>query len=152
MRYTAFDIAAGYRTEIVDLNYSAAPPHLIDAFDVVLNFGTTEHLLNQYNAFKVMHDCTRVGGFIVHSLPGVGYSNHGYFTYTPRCFFDLAGHNEYEIVRFWFEGPHGSNDLFARCANTSPTFRRSGAHSRIETRLKPDVKSRTSICRTWGSS
>ncbi len=113
MRYSAIDIADGYRTEIVDLNHSAAPPAFVGAFDLVLNFGTTEHLLNQYNAFKVMHDCTRVGGVIVNSLPGVGYSNHGYFTYTPRCFFDLAGYNEYEIVRFWFEGPGGANDLFA---------------------------------------
>jgi hypothetical protein len=113
MRYAAIDIAAGYRTTFVDLNHSAAPAPFVDAFDLVLNFGTTEHLLNQYNAFKVMHECTRVGGFIVHSLPGVGYSNHGYFTYTPRCFFDLAGYNAYELVRFEFEGPAGTNDLFA---------------------------------------
>jgi hypothetical protein len=122
MRYAAIDIADGYRTEIVDLNHSAAPPLFVDAFDLVLNFGTTEHLLNQYNAFKVMHDCTRVGGFIVHSLPGVGYFNHGYFTYTPRCFFDLAGYNQYELVRFWFDGPAGSNDLFAPVRDYQPYF------------------------------
>ena len=111
--YAAIDIADGYRTTILDLNHSPAPRQFIGAFDLVLNFGTTEHLLNQYNAFKVMHDATKVGGYIVNSLPGTGYSNHGYFTYTPRCFFDLAGYNEYELVRFWFEGPDGSNDLFA---------------------------------------
>jgi hypothetical protein len=27
--------------------------------------------------------------------------------------FDFAGYNEYEVVGFWFEGPAGSNDLFA---------------------------------------
>ncbi len=113
MKYAAIDIADGYRTTIVDLNHSSAPPNFVGAFDLVLNFGTTEHLLNQYNAFRVMHDSTKVGGYIVNSLPGVGYTNHGYFTYTPRCFFDLAGYNEYEVVGFWFEGPDGSNDLFA---------------------------------------
>jgi len=97
MKYAAIDIADGYRTTILDLNHANAPPDLLDACDLVLNFGTTEHLLNQYNAFKVMHDSTKVGGFIVNSLPCVGYSNHGYFTYTPRCFFDLAGYNEYEV-------------------------------------------------------
>jgi hypothetical protein len=111
--YNAIDIADGYRTTIVDLNHDAAPPEFAGRFDLVLNFGTTEHLLNQYNAFKVMHDSTKVGGYIVNSLPCVGYSNHGYFTYTPRCMFDLAGYNEYEVVGFWFEGPGGSNDLFA---------------------------------------
>lgn len=113
IEYAAIDIADGYRTTILDLNHAPAPPHFVGAFDLVLNFGTTEHLLNQYNAFRVMHDSTKVGGHIVNSLPGVGYSNHGYLTYTPRCFFDLAGYNEYEVVGFWFEGPDGSNDLYA---------------------------------------
>lgn len=113
IKYDAIDIADGYRTTILDLNHSPAPPKFVGAFDLVLNFGTTEHLLNQYNAFKVIHDATKVGGYIVHSLPGTGYSNHGYFTYTPRCFFDIAGYNEYEVVSFWFEGPSGKNDLYA---------------------------------------
>ncbi len=111
--YNAIDIADGYRTTILDLNHDAAPPEFAGRFDLVLNFGTTEHLLNQYNAFKVMHDSTKVGGYIVNSLPCVGYSNHGYFTYTPRCMFDLAGYNEYEVVDFSFEGPGGGNDLYA---------------------------------------
>ena len=111
--YHAIDIADGYGTTILDLNHEPAPQKFIGAFDLVVNFGTTEHLLNQYNAFKVIHDATKVGGYIVHSLPCVGYSNHGYLTYTPRCMFDLAGYNEYEVISFWFEGPTGSNDLFA---------------------------------------
>lgn len=113
IRYHAIDIADGYGTTILDLNHEPAPTHFVGVFDLVLNFGTTEHLLNQYNAFKVIHDSTKVGGYIVHSLPCVGYSNHGYFTYTPRCMFDLAGYNEYELVGFWFEGPGGGNDLYA---------------------------------------
>jgi hypothetical protein len=112
-RYNAIDIADGYRTTIVDLNHDSAPKPFINAFDLVLNFGTTEHLLNQYNAFKVIHDATKIGGYIVHSLPCVGYSNHGYFTYTPRCMFDVAGYNEYEVVAFWFEGPGDNNDIFS---------------------------------------
>ena len=113
IRYNAIDIADGYRTTIVDLNHEPAPRQFVGTFDLVLNFGTTEHLLNQYNAFKFMHDSTKVGGYIVNSLPCVGYSNHGYFTYTPRCLFDLAGYNEYEVVGFWFEGPGNANDLYA---------------------------------------
>ena len=111
--YHAIDIADGYGTTILDLNHEPAPDNFISKFDLVVNFGTTEHLLNQYNAFKVIHDSTKVGGYIVHSLPCVGFSNHGYFTYTPRCMFDLAGYNEYEVVSFWFDGPAGANDLFA---------------------------------------
>lgn len=112
MRYDAIDIADGYKTTLLDLNHQDAPKNFINAFDVTINSGTTEHILNQYNAFKVIHDSTRVGGYIVHAVPCSGYSNHGYVTYTSRCFFDLAGYNGYEVVDFAFESPGGANDLY----------------------------------------
>lgn len=111
--YNAIDIADGYRTTIVDLNHQAVPDDFVSKFDLVLNFGTTEHLLNQYNAFRFIHNSVKVGGYIVHSLPCVGYSNHGYLTYTPRCFFDLAGFNQYEVTDFWFDACDSDNDLYA---------------------------------------
>src|SRR3990172_13378955 len=109
MEYLAFDIAYGYRTTILDLNCAVLPASLQKRFDLVLNFGTTEHILNQLNCFKVIHDATKVGGYIYHSLPAVGYVNHGYITYTGRCFFDVAGFNEYELVACWFDGPSGGD-------------------------------------------
>ena len=116
-KYDAIDIADGYKTTILDLNHESAPTDFVGAYDLVLNFGTTEHLLNQYNAFKVIHDATKVGGYIVNQLPSVGFSDHGYFTYTPRCMFDMAGYNNYEVAGFWFEGPAGENDLYAPLKN-----------------------------------
>ena len=107
MQYVSFDIAAGHRTTVLDLNQAALPDALRGEFDLVLNFGTTEHILNQLNCFKVIHDATKVGGYIFHSLPAVGYVDHGYITYTGRCFFDVAGFNEYELVACWFDGPSG---------------------------------------------
>ncbi len=112
MVYSAFDIADGYRTTILDLNHARLPGNLRGYFDLVLNFGTTEHILNQFNCFKVMHDATKLGGHIFHSLPALGYVDHGYITYTGRCLFDIAGYNEYEVVEFWFEGPAGRNNLY----------------------------------------
>ena len=122
MEYLAFDIADGYRTQILDLNHATLPKNLQGHFDLVLNFGTTEHILNQYNCFKVIHDATKLGGYIHHSLPGTGYGDHGYITYTCRCFFDIAGYNEYEIVDFWFEGPGGRNDLLQGLRSYSGYF------------------------------
>lgn len=105
LRYLSIDIADGYRTQIIDLNRQSLPAELAGTFDLVLNFGTTEHVLNQYNSFKVIHEATRAGGYIFHSLPSVGFVDHGYVTYTGRFFFDLAGYNDYEVVAFRFEGP-----------------------------------------------
>lgn len=112
MEYFSFDIASGYKTLILDLNRASLPANLNKKFDLVLNFGTTEHILNQFNCFEVMHDATKIGGYIYHSLPTIGYVDHGYITYTGRCFFDIAGYNGYEIVDFWFEGPAGDNNLY----------------------------------------
>jgi SAM-dependent methyltransferase len=113
MEYVSIDIADGYRTVILDLNRSELPPEFRGKFDLVLNFGTTEHVLNQFNCFKVIHDATKLGGHIYHALPAVGYVDHGYITYTAKCFFDVAGYNEYEIVDLWFEASSARNDLYA---------------------------------------
>ena len=122
MRYDSLDIAAGYRTTIVDLNRAALPGSLRTKFDLVLNFGTTEHILNQLNCFKVIHDAAKVGGYIYHSVPAVGYVDHGYITYTGRCFFDVAGYNEYELVACWFDGPAGGNCIFDSLQSYSGYF------------------------------
>lgn len=111
--YVSFDIADGFRTTILDLNHAPLPVKWHKAFNLVLNFGTTEHILNQYNCFKVIHDATRTGGFIHHSLPAIGYVDHGYLTYTGRCFFDLAGYNEYELVACWFDGPGAQSSILS---------------------------------------
>ncbi len=122
IQYDAIDIADGYKTTILDLNHQSAPQHFIGRYDLVVNCGTTEHLLNQYNAFKVIHDSVKHGGYIFHAVPCVGYSNHGYITYTTRCFFDLAGYNGYEVVDMWFDGPGGANDLYQPLRDYSSYF------------------------------
>jgi hypothetical protein len=59
MRYLSMDIAKGYKTEVFDLNRENLPARHRSAYDVVLNVGTTEHVLNQYNSFKVIHEAAR---------------------------------------------------------------------------------------------
>ena len=111
MEYTSIDIAYGYKTLLLDLNHSPLPSQFFQKFDLVLNFGTTEHILDQYNSFKIIHEATKVGGFMYHQLPSSGFVDHGYFVYTGRFFFDLAGFNGYEIVGCWFDGPSGEGDV-----------------------------------------
>lgn len=137
MTYLAFDIANGYRTQIFDLNTEAMPRNLAGSFDVVLNFGTTEHVINQLNAFRVIHDAVKVGGYIVHELPTSGYGDHGYFCYTPRFFFDLAGHNEYEVIEFAYHGPspgHDINDIIRDYQSYFPAL----SNGLKTTEIKPD--------------
>ena len=125
-RYQAIDIADGYRTRIVDLNNARLAEDMVDAFDAVINFGTTEHILNQMNSFLAIHEATKVGGVMWHQLPAVGYVDHGYFTYTGRFFFDLAGYNNYESLDAWFDGPGGPEDVYAALRSYQSVFPRLG--------------------------
>jgi SAM-dependent methyltransferase len=112
LRYLSLDIADGYRTEIFDLNRRSLDDNLRGTFDAVINYGTTEHVLNQLNAFRVIHDAAKPGAYMVHSVPAVGYADHGYFTYTPRLFLDIASYNGYELVSCEFQGPTTGKGLF----------------------------------------
>src|SRR5712691_9414880 len=49
--YLAYDIFPGENIRIFDLNIDSAPADHRGCFDCVFNFGTTEHVFNQYNAF-----------------------------------------------------------------------------------------------------
>ena len=100
--YTSYDICPAIKTQIFDMNEDVVSAKHRDYFDIVLNFGTTEHIFNQANSFRVMHDALRVGGIFFHQVPSVGYNDHGFFCY-HNCFFEnLAKSNDYEIVDLWY--------------------------------------------------
>jgi len=55
-------------------------------FDLVTNFGTIEHVEDDYVAFYNADCLLRDGGIVVHNLPLVGsWRRHGHYTY-PRSF------------------------------------------------------------------
>lgn len=100
--YHALDIFDGEDITLFDLNLESPPAHFVGKFDLVTNFGTTEHVLNQYLAFKTMHELAKPGGVIYHDLPMGGYHLHGYFNYNPMFFEQLAVANDYEVLFHWY--------------------------------------------------
>lgn len=110
MTYAGFDVCPAPYTDIVDLNFDSLGASHRSAYDVVLNFGTTEHIFNQWNSFEVMHDALKVGGVLYCVLPMSAYLDHGYYCYTPLFFKDLALSNDYEIVDL-FIAPAGLNNV-----------------------------------------
>jgi hypothetical protein len=130
LEYVAYDVCKAPDTEIFDLNIQRLPAIRRNTFDVVLNFGTTEHVINQLNAFEVMHDAMKVGGICFHQLPSIGYVDHGYVNYNPLFIDDLVAANDYEVVdRFYTDagsGPFASAGVDIRDA-TKPTVRNSAA-------------------------
>jgi hypothetical protein len=111
IEYASIDVCPGLKnTEILDLNFDALPERMRGHYDVVFNFGTTEHIVNQWNCFEVIHDALAVGGVAYHQLPASGYLDHGYFCYTPLFFRELAAANAYEIEQLAVT-PAGENRI-----------------------------------------
>jgi hypothetical protein len=99
--YMAIDFAPFPHTMQLDLNADSLPPERHGRYALVANSGTSEHILNQYNVFKVIHDATAPGGLMYHGVPMAGEFSHGIINYNPKFFWSLAEANGYDIVRFW---------------------------------------------------
>jgi SAM-dependent methyltransferase len=91
----------------IDLNREQVPAEMRDRFDIVTNGGTTEHVANQDNTFRVIHDLCRPGGLMIHEVPCQAMMTHGLINYNPKFFSNLARANAYEIVsmRVCADGP-----------------------------------------------
>jgi hypothetical protein len=96
--YAAIDIDGSPGSIPLDLNYDSVPSEVVGKYDLVTNFGTTEHIANQLNAFKVIHDLTRHGGIMAHALPAQGMLNHGLVNYNLKFFWMLARSNGYRFL------------------------------------------------------
>jgi SAM-dependent methyltransferase len=94
--YNAIDLLPpnDYRLQ-QDLNL---PFDLGTQFEVCINNGTTEHVFNQANCYKAIHDHTAPGGVMIHWTPCLGWIDHGLYNVQPGFFHDLARANGYEIL------------------------------------------------------
>jgi hypothetical protein len=99
VEYHAIEFDAQFETLQLDLNYDDVPPAHRGAYDLVTNCGTTEHVINQLNSFKMIHDLTRHNGLMVHDLPWSGMTSHGLFNYKPTLFWKLCQANGYTWVK-----------------------------------------------------
>ena len=105
-KYSAVDYAKFPGIIRLDLNVNQFPWWRRGRYQFVSNCGTSEHILNQYNVFKVIHDATASDGIMYHNVPGWGEYEHGIFTYTPKFFWALAKANDYKIIKYlgWSDG------------------------------------------------
>jgi len=93
--YTVIDLEQGPRRYCLDLNGLVS---LQRQFDCVINNGTSEHVFDQANVYRAIHDHTRPGGIMIHWTPCLGWVNHGLYNVQPGFFFDLAAANAYDVT------------------------------------------------------
>jgi SAM-dependent methyltransferase len=103
-RYESID-GNGKGTLTADLNLPLAfhVPKYKDAFyrafDLVTDFGTSEHVFHQAQVWETLHDLTKPGGYLVIDRPSDGYPGHCYYR-VDRCLLeDVARVNRYEVIR-----------------------------------------------------
>jgi hypothetical protein len=121
--YTSFDVVDAPFCRFLDLESDATPNP--GAFDLVLNFGTTEHVLNQFNALRILHELAKPGGLIYSYFIRGGQMDHGLVHYSNR-FVDLwMRFNQYEQI--WRQDYDGKGNectwVVARKSREGP-FRR----------------------------
>jgi hypothetical protein len=110
-RYRAFDVYSGGATQIFDLNLDQLEAADRERFDVVTNCGTSEHIANQFNVFKVAHEALKVGGVMLNFVPFYGQVDHGLFNYHPKFFTSLIANNGYELLYFGLSGVFNGGDI-----------------------------------------
>ena len=99
--YSCTDVDPQFNSIPLDLNFDEVPAAHRGKYDFVTNHGTSEHILNQYNVFKAIHDFTRVNGYMLHAVPFTVHVDHGFFNYQPNFFEALAKYNSYEVSGIW---------------------------------------------------
>jgi SAM-dependent methyltransferase len=99
--FHCIDVDPQFDSIRLDLNFDECPPEHVGKYDFVTNHGTSEHLLNQQNFFKVVHDLTKPGGLMLHAVPFTAHIEHGFFNYQPNFFEALARYNSYKLLGVW---------------------------------------------------
>lgn len=109
--YSALDLVEKNGAVYADLNYPVNSPQV----DIVCNNGTSEHLFNQSQVFKTIHDLAKET--MVHCLPCSPWINHGFFNYNPTLFLDLAEANNYTLVSMAFHNRWGDGGEVSEFSN-----------------------------------
>jgi hypothetical protein len=101
LKYHCVDVDGRVGSVVMDLNFDSIPDDQKGRYNLITNHGTSEHILNQYNVFKTMHDFARPGAIFVHAVPFTVHLEHGFFNYQPNFFDALARYNSYETLGIW---------------------------------------------------
>jgi len=104
--YSAIDLHDPQSDLPFDLNYAAS---IGRTFDVITNFGTSEHIFSIGNTFITCHNLLRPGGLVLFCLPAAGAVAHGYYNIHPNLYSHIAEANNYYIESFYY-----IDDLYER--------------------------------------
>jgi hypothetical protein len=106
-----WDILGCQNAKVVDLREPINESYY-NAFDVITDFGTTEHIDGRYyEARKNIHDACKVGGLMIHETPLTGHwIGHGHNYLTTTFYEQLAESMNYTILDLCIEYAMGNTN------------------------------------------
>lgn len=106
--HTSIDINKKDGALPIDLAKPITDSRLLSSFDVITNSGTTEHVQDQLECFRNIHELCKSGGMFIHIVPSIKYrtvdvltkniTTHGRYNYDFAFFRALASSCEYKIL------------------------------------------------------
>lgn len=97
-QHTSIDINGRDGALPLDLDLPV-PKDLENKFELITNYGTTEHVNNQYSVFKNIHVMGKPGCVMIHGVPFVGnWHKHGRYYYSRPFFKGLANLCGYTLI------------------------------------------------------
>jgi hypothetical protein len=98
VHHTSLDINGEDKAWKVDLN-KEVPALLKGIYEVVTNYGTSEHVTNQYMCFKNIHYLCKKNGIMIHGVPlKDNWKKHGRYEYDLEFFRKLQKENGYQFL------------------------------------------------------
>jgi len=98
VKHTSIDINGLGGAVPIDLD-SPIPSNMENKFDVVTNYGTSDHVNNQYSVFKNVHLMCKLNGIMLHGVPLIGnWVKHCRYYYSKQFFEGLSIKCGYRII------------------------------------------------------
>ena len=106
LEHVSIDLNGMYGSLTLDLCLPV-PEELLNRFHLITNFGTIEHVDNQYQVFKNAHDMCNLNGIMIHALPTLNYwKKHCRYFYSKKFFIELASSCNYKILSLEIKSPY----------------------------------------------
>lgn len=80
-----------------DLNSGDTPEAYREAFDVIYDGGTIEHIFHLPNALKSLIWMLKPGGRLIHLSPAANHLEHSFYMFSPTFFHDYYKANNFQI-------------------------------------------------------
>jgi len=96
----SIDLHGNNGSHPLDLSKSIIDLFWINNFNIVTNFGTSEHVANQYQCWQNIHNLGKPGSVYIHVVPDYGRysSDHADYFYDKEFFRKLVEVHNYKLV------------------------------------------------------